>query len=976
MGKILDGDKSDVKREVVSASANLEVISQESFVKRLEGMSSTCVNCQRERTRTTQRNKTGRKGKSGRRKQHSKSTMPIVIHLKDTLPSGKKYRQSSLDGDSDVSTKSTDEEQQFSGYLTDSHHIPPLYSDVDSIPEFIPQYNNHHFHQSWPQPFYHQIMPSGAAQLRNHSRNSTSQKAKEKSRKNLTALISVIEKAHRKEPLYIEPNLSKNSPDAKLCNMFNNFSFTSHSDQDVKRKNMAHCNNVDLICNDLSKSAEKLLESPDDSDSSDKVSLVSSSDTLSDDVADLPVPDELRGHDLTLTELEELAEYTTGAPLIRYDCPPPHCPECVHAWHTLQYYQYEGCAMYTSPCSHPHVHTTMYTPPRHHPCPHRPNGGQKAASPRTSLSSDSDVSSDVEDGSTTSSSSSSGNKAMASVQAGPPSSGNKTMASVQSGPASSGNKIMASVQAGPPSSGNKAMASAKTSPTSGQHQSKRARNPRGPFGRINSSKDPRHSVKRATASWTGARQLWDIDVAHNHGSPVTDSVYMDLTGLDVTISVMYHTCSTPTWPYPVHSLYQAMYTPTALTSPNLQFSSPIFYPQKFDSLPIHEFKKYEMTLPPSRPWITTGTCDKDVPAAVFSVMCYNVLCDKLCTKAMYAYCPTWALSWDYRKKGIMNDIIRNNADILTLQEVETEQYYSMFLPELAAQGYNGIFLPKSRVRTMNSDKEKKCVDGCAIFYKKNKFEKVNEYQIEFSQLATKEGASNTDTDMINRVSTKDNIAIVAVLKTRPDVYLNSPVTAPKGLTQMLMVSTAHIHWDPQSPDVKLVQTMMLIEELQKFVKETSMQFRPNAPPPSLDADLCNSMPLILCGDFNSLPDSGVYEFLSKGRLDTSHKDFEGQNYQVFMKDRNANGIITHNFNLTSAYKDVMPFTNYTFDFKGVIDYIFYSDQHLRLHGVMGLQDEEWFRANKIIGCPHPFVPSDHFPLFAEFSLPAHPQRPR
>ena len=59
-----------------------------------------------------------------------------------------------------------------------------------------------------------------------------------------------------------------------------------------------------------------------------------------------------------------------------------------------------------------------------------------------------------------------------------------------------------------------------------------------------------------------------------------------------------------------------------------------------------------------------------------------------------------------------------------------------------------------------------------------------------------------------------------------------------------------------------------------------------------------------------------------------------------------------------------------FDFKGIIDYVFFSDQHLRLHGVMGLQDEEWFKANKIVGCPHPFVPSDHFPLFAEFSLPA------
>lgn len=31
-------------------------------------------------------------------------------------------------------------------------------------------------------------------------------------------------------------------------------------------------------------------------------------------------------------------------------------------------------------------------------------------------------------------------------------------------------------------------------------------------------------------------------------------------------------------------------------------------------------------------------------------MCYNVLCDKYATRQMYGYCPSWALSWDYRKK--------------------------------------------------------------------------------------------------------------------------------------------------------------------------------------------------------------------------------------------------------------------------------------------------------------------------------------
>ena len=31
--------------------------------------------------------------------------------------------------------------------------------------------------------------------------------------------------------------------------------------------------------------------------------------------------------------------------------------------------------------------------------------------------------------------------------------------------------------------------------------------------------------------------------------------------------------------------------------------------------------------------------------------------------------------------------------------------------------------------------------------------------------------------------------------------------------------------------------------------------------------------LLLCGDFNSLPDSGVIEYLENGRIDVKHKDF-------------------------------------------------------------------------------------------------------
>ena len=54
------------------------------------------------------------------------------------------------------------------------------------------------------------------------------------------------------------------------------------------------------------------------------------------------------------------------------------------------------------------------------------------------------------------------------------------------------------------------------------------------------------------------------------------------------------------------------------------------------------------------------------------------------------------------------------------QEVETEQFYSYFLPELKKNGYAGVFSAKSRARTM-SEQERKHVDGCAIFYKTSKY---------------------------------------------------------------------------------------------------------------------------------------------------------------------------------------------------------------------------------------------------------------
>ncbi len=59
---------------------------------------------------------------------------------------------------------------------------------------------------------------------------------------------------------------------------------------------------------------------------------------------------------------------------------------------------------------------------------------------------------------------------------------------------------------------------------------------------------------------------------------------------------------------------------------------------------------------------------------------------------------------------------------------------------------------------------------------------------------------------------------------------------------------------------------------------------------------------------------------------------------------------------------------FRYDFKGIIDYVFYSSPLMRVLGVLGPLDPEWLQSNKIVGCPHPNVPSDHFSLLVEFEL--------
>ena len=129
------------------------------------------------------------------------------------------------------------------------------------------------------------------------------------------------------------------------------------------------------------------------------------------------------------------------------------------------------------------------------------------------------------------------------------------------------------------------------------------------------------------------------------------------------------------------------------------------------------------------------------------------------------------------------------------------------------------------------------VDGCAIFFKSDRFKLEEKHLFEFNQVALARPSLRKHKDMYNRVMTRDNIAVACRL-----THLESD--------QSILLGTVHIHWDPSHKDVKLVQTIMLIEEMERLLSKHPQSA------------------MILCGDFNALQESGVGEFLENGSIGT------------------------------------------------------------------------------------------------------------
>ncbi|XP_026450736.1 carbon catabolite repressor protein 4 homolog 2-like [Papaver somniferum] len=245
-------------------------------------------------------------------------------------------------------------------------------------------------------------------------------------------------------------------------------------------------------------------------------------------------------------------------------------------------------------------------------------------------------------------------------------------------------------------------------------------------------------------------------------------------------------------------------------------------------------------------------------------------------------------------------------------------------------------------------------DGCATFFRFDKFRQVEKYELEFNTIA-QELAESLDEDQRHSMM-KNNVALITILETIE--------TEPLCDTSIrrICVANVHVSANPQFMDVKLWQVGTLIEGLERIVAHSYV-------------------PVLIYGDLNSLPRSAAHNLLVNGKVNPMHEDLVKTPYEIFQHLKLSHELPP----LASAYSSFSRATNgdskqwsmmnpntqeprFTIarpNFRSAIDYIFYTEDMLTVRSLLELVHLR--SAIRDTAFPSAMWPSDHIALMAEFS---------
>ncbi|XP_031835173.1 2',5'-phosphodiesterase 12 [Nomia melanderi] len=312
----------------------------------------------------------------------------------------------------------------------------------------------------------------------------------------------------------------------------------------------------------------------------------------------------------------------------------------------------------------------------------------------------------------------------------------------------------------------------------------------------------------------------------------------------------------------------------------------------------------------------------------FRVTSYNILANiysetDLSKDVLYPYCPQYALSMDYRKLLILEELKGYNADIICLQEVDMKIYENDLVSFLSMLNYNSIYNLKNDMR-----------EGLAIFYNQDRFDKLN--------CSCRVISQDTDLNGFNTIWLQiQNENVKQTFLNRNTIVQTLTLRSKENL-EILIVGNTHLYFRPDADHIRLLQAYYCLVYLQSLAQKTKQE-NPEY-----------NVSIIYCGDFNSEPNNGIYQLMTQKYIPEDYADWKSTS-----NENVENVTLKHDINLSSAC-GIPEYTNYTAAYSGCLDYIFYQTDYLGVEQVIPMPSAE--ELSLYTALPSVVSPSDHISL--------------
>jgi len=243
------------------------------------------------------------------------------------------------------------------------------------------------------------------------------------------------------------------------------------------------------------------------------------------------------------------------------------------------------------------------------------------------------------------------------------------------------------------------------------------------------------------------------------------------------------------------------------------------------------------------------------PVFTTRIMTFNILANANIYADLYPHVDPEYLEWKYREPLIVQQIVDMNPDIACLQEFEPALSLTM-LESLTSQGYMFEYKEKTGDRT----------EGCVTFWKSDKFELVSKFHIDMNFSGKLSQMKFMD---------RDTIAQILVLKSKTSDH-------------SFIIANTHLLYNLKRGEIKLGHILVLLKSI-------------NAVAASCDRAGLKTKNTFICGDFNSIPNSLLYNIFTDEKFNLSNIPSTQVSNQLYAKWLKVDDELKHSVESTRKY---------------------------------------------------------------------------